>query len=479
MKKYIFTLLLVLLLWSLPLTIHGEEHIFLSLDKEFIETGDELKVKVNVKDELEVKGIELYLKYDKDYIEIMDTAFEKGYLIDEEYFFTAINELQEEKEALCFMGTSLRGGEPIIGAGELLTLDFKGIKAGTTSIHLTNIKIVDGEMNTIEVKDQSIDVNIDSSKSKTNTSNDTENSNSQNMDTDQRGINIKGENVDNLIVAIGVIPTSIHGDILLISEIYDIQSTLHNGESSYKLETPIEISISYNAEEAIDEHEIGMYYYNEEKSKWIYIGGEVDEENQTVTATINHLTKFAILKNSSIKKLQDVDTHWSRPYIKRLIGMEAVAGYEDGCFKPNKHVTREEFSKILVSALDLELVKENVKFTDENEIQPWARDYVDTAYKNKILMGYEDGSFRPKAQMTRMEVAVALGKIFGNNSKLNSHGNLSDIDEAPPWALDEIKKSIALGIIHGYDDNTFKPHKPVTRGEAAKMIYMTLWELGI
>ncbi len=208
----------------------------------------------------------------------------------------------------------------------------------------------------------------------------------------------------------------------------------------------------------------------------------MDKNNKVVNVTINHLTKFAVFKNPNIKELRDMKGHWSSPYVKRLLGMNVITGYEDGNFKPEKEVTREEFSKLIVRALYLEESKENIEFNDGDLIQAWAKESVNTAYNNKILSGYEDGCFRPKQAMTRAEMTTALGNILKTRSKNTYSKKLDaykDFQEVPSWAVENMNICLDLGIINGFEDNTLRPNKSLTRAQAATMIYMTLWELGM
>ncbi|MBR6252352.1 MAG: S-layer homology domain-containing protein [Clostridia bacterium] len=51
--------------------------------------------------------------------------------------------------------------------------------------------------------------------------------------------------------------------------------------------------------------------------------------------------------------------------------------------------------------------------------------------------------------------------------------NFSDLDKSH-WAYDTIIKMFDEGLIKGYEDNTFKPEKEVTREEFAQMVYNTV-----
>jgi len=46
----------------------------------------------------------------------------------------------------------------------------------------------------------------------------------------------------------------------------------------------------------------------------------------------------------------------------------------------------------------------------------------------------------------------------------------ADADEIPSWAYEYVLIAKENGIIHGYDDNTFKPHNKCNRQEMVTML---------
>ena len=67
-------------------------------------------------------------------------------------------------------------------------------------------------------------------------------------------------------------------------------------------------------------------------------------------------------------------------------------------------------------------------------------------------------------------VAVIVGNTQNKNNQNPSNVKAAFSDMNNHWAADEIKYLHDLQILGGYEDNTFKPDKIVTRGEFVKMI---------
>lgn len=87
-----------------------------------------------------------------------------------------------------------------------------------------------------------------------------------------------------------------------------------------------------------------------------------------------------------------------------------------------------------------------------------------------IIKGYEDGTFRPYASITRGEAAImtarALGILDGKNIPANPFKDVSENQVA----YEAIVKLAKKGIVSGFTNDTFKPYETVTRGQVAKYV---------
>lgn len=50
----------------------------------------------------------------------------------------------------------------------------------------------------------------------------------------------------------------------------------------------------------------------------------------------------------------------------------------------------------------------------------------------------------------------------------------TDADQISDWAVPEVARAAAAGLVTGYPDGTFRPQAPVTRAEAAVLICRTM-----
>ncbi|MCQ6561615.1 S-layer homology domain-containing protein [Paenibacillus mendelii] len=195
---------------------------------------------------------------------------------------------------------------------------------------------------------------------------------------------------------------------------------------------------------------------------------QVQAENGTTrTYTVN------ITRSSEETTLTYNDTmgHWAEQRIGQAARLKIVSGYEDGSFAPDKSVTRAEFLVMLMNALKPQTDSAALAFSDADNIGAWARNAVAQALQAGIVTGYEDGTFRPNAEITRSEMAVMIAKAFGLSSNANTGDTgFEDERDIPVWAQGAVAALKKLGIVSGKGANRFVPDGKTTRAEAVTVL---------
>ncbi|MBR6522218.1 MAG: InlB B-repeat-containing protein, partial [Oscillospiraceae bacterium] len=150
-----------------------------------------------------------------------------------------------------------------------------------------------------------------------------------------------------------------------------------------------------------------------------------------------------------------------------------IIGYEDGMVHPEKNISRAEVATIFFRLLDDDVRTESITkenpFSDVN-VGNWFNTAVSTMYNLGILNGYEDGTFRPNAPITRAEFAAIAARFDLDGDASNTA--FKDIYEH--WGRREINIAANNGWVLGYEDGTFKPNELVTRAEAMAMVNRVL-----
>lgn len=169
----------------------------------------------------------------------------------------------------------------------------------------------------------------------------------------------------------------------------------------------------------------------------------------------------------------DTANHWGRDYINAMVKKGLFEGYDDGSFKPDNGVTRQEMAVVLVRLLGLESELGSVTelaYTDAYDIAEWAQKAVALLSSKGIYLGYDDGEFKPERVLTREEIVSLAMRIFGE-THVDSTLNYKDSERISDWARKAVGQASSLEIIGGRDDGTFAPGASVTRAEAAKILY--------
>lgn len=90
-----------------------------------------------------------------------------------------------------------------------------------------------------------------------------------------------------------------------------------------------------------------------------------------------------------------------------------------------------------------------------------------------ILNGYEDGTFKPEATITRAEMAKIVCETLGYYGMGSDKTPFDDV-EPKHWAAGYISTAAGLGIINGYGNGKFGPEDTVTYEQAVKMVVCAL-----
>ncbi len=171
------------------------------------------------------------------------------------------------------------------------------------------------------------------------------------------------------------------------------------------------------------------------------------------------------------KDQEEIST-WALDLVLKASSLGIIDGHK-GLFRPKEYVTRAEFIKILLLALDKE-VKTGVanNFIDIYK-DDWHYAYVNNAFKLGIIRG-DNYRYRPGDSITREELAVISARLVGLKAT-SSPGIPLDYPSISPWAKDSVLEVMDRKIMLG-DNNFFRP-KDYTSREMAVVIAMRLREV--
>ncbi|CEO21250.1 IdeS/Mac family cysteine endopeptidase [Paraclostridium sordellii] len=168
-------------------------------------------------------------------------------------------------------------------------------------------------------------------------------------------------------------------------------------------------------------------------------------------------------------KLSDISGHWAKKEINQFISSGYVNGYEDNTFRPDNSITRAEFVKLVNKYFGFNS-KEEINFSDINT-NDWYYNDICIASKAGYINGYEDKTFRPNKTITREEVSKILISIKNKQDnvydKLNKYPDKSKVSN---WAKPYVEGAIEQGYLKGNDLGFLNPTNNITRAESITIL---------
>ena len=142
-----------------------------------------------------------------------------------------------------------------------------------------------------------------------------------------------------------------------------------------------------------------------------------------------------------------------------------LVGYADGTFGPECNMTRAEVTTMFARLLTEQIEADKTYSNTFNDVAKdcWAANYIGYMQQFGIVTGYEDGSFRPDAPVTRAEFAAIASRF---EKLTQGSASFTDVPDTH-WAVKYINFAATRGWVTGYEDGTFKPEHSITRAEVA------------
>ncbi|KRF10105.1 hypothetical protein ASG89_00760 [Paenibacillus sp. Soil766] len=456
--------------------VHAAPTYTLSVSNNQPITGREVRVQVVGQGLSDVYATELQATFNTDHLRFISASSARfGYAVT-----PALNGSQI---VLAFTKVGPISGET--GTVVLAEMVFEATALGSGTVELKKIKTVDSTMNVVD-----FDTNAIASLSVVAPSNNSGQGNpgqTSSVSTPEPEGAVKvhkdtGGKVENKGAAVnlpaGAVGSDIYVSIKKLSDTSQLKpdTNLKLAGDVYEIikdvagpfQKPVTITLPFNTSLLDDEHEVALYWYNEETGKWVKLDDiKIDLVKGTVSGSVTHFTKFAVLaaaKPASVKPpvLTDIKGHWAEAGIQKLVKAGVIDGYQDGTFQPDLTVTRSEFVSMIVRVFHLTATG-GTAFSDTGN--HWAKNAIAIASAKGIVVGYQDGTFGPDDSITREQMAVILARA-AQLASANIDLDYKDRGDVSAWAQGPLAALIAKGVLNGYEDGTLKPKAFSTRAEA-------------
>ncbi|WP_051217265.1 S-layer homology domain-containing protein [Paenibacillus assamensis] len=265
------------------------------------------------------------------------------------------------------------------------------------------------------------------------------------------------------------------------------------------------LTLSYDKNMAQDGGKlVTVFRFDPELKQWENIGGVVDDKKRTITVPFRKFGYYVVAKLGS--SYNDVVQHpYARNYIEAVLG-KGVMNPEQPLtsFGTDMYVTRAEFTRMIVRALDLPLNYEGPRHFDDadwpsdqdlsqvNTAGLWDFRYIETAAREGIVRGISPNVFGVDSNLTRQDAGVMLAKAM--NLKMETDRSkirkdllkfFKDADKIDYYAQPAVLAIAKKGLIEGMPVDPsdpekgfmFNPEANMLRGDAAVVIARVMIDL--
>lgn len=257
--------------------------------------------------------------------------------------------------------------------------------------------------------------------------------------------------------------------------------TSYNKTKDFIYEKNIPTQISFSGGYIVTEKEENILKYKYDLPR-LNIG-----ENQKVKRNQGSDSLFLdtnpIIKSLNIPAVRDVMGHEYQDELLLMASMEGLP-LTSQLIGPSSEMSRGDFARIIIKAMDIPLKEEEVKTTrNRRKEQPIPRlfkdveeshrnfKYIEEAARKNIMVGVEPPNFAPDRALTRMEAFTIVARISGleNLAPIKQYSlGYKDENGVQAWAKDSIYLAKQLGFIA--ESDYLYPNRPLSKGEAAKLM---------
>ncbi|MEK7545016.1 MAG: S-layer homology domain-containing protein [Patescibacteria group bacterium] len=156
--------------------------------------------------------------------------------------------------------------------------------------------------------------------------------------------------------------------------------------------------------------------------------------------------------------------------LENLKSRNVIKGFPDQTFAPEKGISRAEFLKIVLVASGAKpKAPAEISFTDVGK-DDWFYAFVQDGKALGLIKGFDDNTFRPQQGVTRAEALKMMYEAYGMKPEARDNTLPSDV-LADAWFVSYMFAAREKWIMTDFDDGSFLPQAQLTRGVAAEILY--------
>lgn len=232
---------------------------------------------------------------------------------------------------------------------------------------------------------------------------------------------------------------------------------------------------------------VTVFHYDPVTKLWENIGGVVDSKKGTITAPFTKFGYYVVAKLT--RSFNDITYHAYARDAMEAVFAKGIMNAENITiqFGGDQYVTRGEFARMIVKALELPLNYEGTPHfsyypeTISNELIPtrslYDHRHIETAARAGIVNGTAPGFFDEIGQLTRQDAAVILARALELKLETSSEKAKRDVAKAFQdsgnmnlYAIPSILAMQKKGYIKGIQIDTSNPKSGFVYQPTARML---------
>ena len=186
------------------------------------------------------------------------------------------------------------------------------------------------------------------------------------------------------------------------------------------------------------------------------------------------LTMVPVVFATPVDQFVDFPTGWSKTAMEAAVNNGLLTGYDDGTIRPEANLTRAEMAAIITRAFGA-ITKANITRFEDVSVEDWFYEYIARAVQMGAMKGVSETEIDPNAPITREEVFTMLARVlvlFGDDiSVLNRFPDGANVSD---WALENVIALAERGYVNGDEKGYMNPGANITREEFAQLMYNTI-----
>ena len=288
-------------------------------------------------------------------------------------------------------------------------------------------------------------------------------------------------NLDDLDLGVNLDTSGIPVNVIntITGEVGTVQITLaHDGEFGFTMT----LTAPLGKENA--GYWANLYHYDEDAEALNFEAVAKIDEDGSVTIPFSHASQYAIVIDTHSHATVDVSDlfidiapdAWYKDAVQYAYDNGLMTGVSATEFAPEATTTRAMIVSIL-ARLENVTTAQAAGFADVDD-NDWYATAVNWAANVGVVNGYEDNTFQPNTAITREQLAAILMNYAAYKGEdVSNRADLTSYTDQPStWAEEAMQWAVAEKLISGVTADTLQPQGAATRAQVAAILQRFLSE---